>query len=217
VVARAVAPAQGAPGDWTAPSSNPAADPLVAYGPAPAPLVDPRRFTEAHWQGIEVIPKTARLAQMLGLPPDAQGVVIDDVTLPADLQGFQAGDLVVSVGQVPTPDLVSFIQASDRVRDRRRAEVEVIRGGQAYALVLSSLLTRLGNANGETPPMIPPGARMPHEYLGACTNCHRIGTTGTLPVDQGDAMTKTAPAIRSGSRCPHRDRGACSSCHDIVP
>lgn len=191
--------------------------PLSVWGAPPAPLVDPRRFAEAHWQGLEVIPKTPALARSLGIPASAEGVIVDDVTLPADLQGFQAGDLVTAVGQVPTPDLMSFVEAADRVRDRRRAEVEILRKKAPQVLVLTALLKRLGTANGETPSMIVPSARMPHSYRGACTSCHRIGTTAQLAQDQGDTLTKTAPPIRANASPPHRDRGPCSTCHQVLP
>jgi hypothetical protein len=192
------------------------ADRLAAWGPPPAPQVDPRRFTEAHWQGLEVIPKTPTLARALKLPVDAAGVIVDDATLPADLQGFQAGDLIMRVGSLPTPDLMSFIRASDEVRDQRQAEVIVLRGGQPRNLVLNALMQRLGTANGETPPMIQPGSAPPHRYEGPCINCHRIGTGGQLAIDQGDVAFKTAPPIRAGTACPHRDRGTCSSCHQLL-
>jgi hypothetical protein len=194
--------------------ANGPADP---FGAPPAPLLDPRRFTEAHWQGLETVPKTAALAKALGIPSEVRGVIVDDVTLPADLQGFQAGDVVVSVAQVPTPDLMTFIEATERVRDRRRAEVELWRTGEFNVLVLTALLTRLGTANGETPSMIPPGSRMPHRYRGPCTNCHRIGTTGQLAVDPGDLTATTAPTIRLGATRPHRDFGPCTACHRIQP
>jgi hypothetical protein len=217
--------------DWASTPSTPPVDSLTSYqraaaerlaaelaawGPPAAPQIDPRRFTEAHWQGLEVIPKTPLVAQALNLPP-TPGVIVDDVTLPADLQGFMAGDLVIAVNHVPTPDLASFIAATEVVRDQPRAHVQLIRDGQAQTLVLSALRTRVGTANGETPSMIPPGARMPHPYRGPCTNCHRIGTTGTLAVDQGDLITTAAPTIRVGDRRPHRDRGPCNACHRILP
>jgi len=133
------------------------------------------------------------------------------------MEGFWAGDLITSVGQVPTPTLESFIEAADRVRDRRRAEVQILRKNKPHGLVLTALRERLGTANGETAPMIKPGSRPPHGYKGACTNCHRIGTTGELAVDQGDLLTRAAPPIRAGQTPPHRDRGTCTACHTIVP
>ncbi len=37
-------------------------DPLAGWGPPPVPSMDPRRFSEAHWQGLEFIPKTPALS-----------------------------------------------------------------------------------------------------------------------------------------------------------
>lgn len=182
--------------------------------PGPAKLLP---FQEAHWQGIEAVPLTDGLRRLLNILPDAKGVIIDDVTMPADLQGFMAGDLITAVGQVPTPDLESFLRAADRVRDRRRAEIQFLRKNKTHTLILTALQKRLGTANGETAPMIKPGARAPHAYKGACTNCHNIGTTGQLAMDNGDLLTRTALPIRAGQTPPHRDRGACTACHTIVP
>jgi hypothetical protein len=214
----AAATAQWPPTGQAAPSKPPdnAGDRLAAWGPAPAPQIDPRRFTEAHWQGLEVIPKTPTLARALKIPANSAGVVLDDATLPADLQGFQAGDLIMRVGAVETPDLLSFIRATEQLRDLKQADVVVLRAGVFRSLVLAALLDRLGTANGETPPMIQPGSAPPHRYEGPCLNCHRIGTGGQLAIDQGDLAFKTAPPIRAGSACPHRDRGTCTSCHQLL-
>jgi hypothetical protein len=206
-----------APAAPDGPAGAAAATDLVGWGPPPAPSVDPRRFTEAHWQGIEVIPNTPGVARALKIPEGAQGVIIDDVTLPADLQGFVAGDLVTHVNGVPTPDLTSFVGATDLVREWPHVRVDLLRNGEAGALWLVALKERLGTANGETASMIPPGARMPHPYRGPCTNCHRIGTTGTLAIDQGDMAVSAAPAIRADAVRPHRDRGPCRACHQILP
>jgi hypothetical protein len=173
-------------------------------------------FQEAHWQGLEVIPLTPSLGRILKVPSDAKGVIVDDVTGPADMEGFLAGDLITSVGQVATATLESFLEAADRVRDRRRTEVRLLRKGKLHSLVLTGIQERLGTANGETAPMIKPGSRSPHGYLGACTNCHHIGTTGQLAVDQGDLLTRAAPPIRAGQAPPHRSRGECTACHTII-
>ena len=173
---------------------------------------------EAHWQGVEVIPCSPALAKALGISPTAKGVIADDVTLAADAAGMMGGDVVLAVGQVPTPNLESFIQATDRVRERSRAEVLVQRRGQDEpVLLVVTVEGRLGTAQGEAAPMIPGGSVPPHRYQGPCTNCHRIGTTGQLPIDQGDLLTKRAPVIRAGWPPPHQERGACASCHEILP
>ncbi len=199
------------------PGGPPAASEALpgGWGSAALPELDPRPFSEAHWQGLEMIPKTATLAEALGLPADAKGVIVDDVGLPADLQGFRAGDLVTAIGGVPTPDLLSVVRAADRVREQREIELEIVRKGATERLVLRALFEHLGTANGETPTMIPPGARSPHPYQGACTKCHRIGSTGSLATDQGDTPVGSPPPIRAGSTPPHRDRGPCAACHQI--
>ena len=190
---------------------------LAAWGPPPAPDRDPRRFAEAHWQGLELIPKTPAVANAMNLPLELEGVILDDVSLPADLQGFRAGDVITRVGDVATPHLTAFVQATDRVREQPSIWLGVYRAGETLNLSLSALFGRLGTANGETPPMIPAGALSPHAYQGPCTNCHKVGTTGSLAVDQGDRTTKSAPAIRASSPPPHRDRGPCTTCHQILP
>jgi hypothetical protein len=206
----------GAPNSSRAPEGP--RPPIVEdLGPAPAAALDPRPFAEAHWQGLEAIPKTTMIAAALKLPADIQGVILDDVTLPADLEGFRAGDLVIAVDGVPTPNLVSFIRASDRVRNQKRVPVDFVRAGAPHRLDLVALLERLGTANGETPPMIPPGARRPHRYMGPCLNCHRIGTTGNLAADQGDNLKNAPGPVRVTDKPLHRDRGACAACHPILP
>ena len=201
----------------SAAAADPRNQPLESLGPAPAPSLDPRPFAEAHWQGMEAIPKTPTVAKMLKVPPNVEGVILDDVTLPADLQGFQAGDVVTAVDGVSTPDLLSFIRATDRIRDSKRVTVDLVRAGAPRQMDITALFKRLGTANGETPPMIPPGAQRPHVYMGPCVNCHRIGTTGNLAVDQGDNPKNKPGPVRADGPVPHRDRGPCAACHAIIP
>jgi hypothetical protein len=179
-----------------------------------APNLPP--FQEAHWQGVELIPLTPALAKLVKVPSTVKGVIADDVTLPADVQGFQAGDVFMAVGGIPTPDLESFISASEQVRDLSSVEVQIWRKGTSQTMVLAALKLRLGTANGETAPMIKPGSRPPHGYNGPCTQCHRIGSTGQLPVDQGDLLSRKAPPILLGQTPPHRNRGECTACHKII-
>ncbi len=188
------------PWDWTA----------SATGGSPA---DPLPFMEGHWQGLEVIPLWPNLRRALAIPPAATGVVVDEITQPADGQGFIAGDLVMVVGRLPTPTVADFLAAADAVRDGGSVDIIVLRQGEVRSLTLSA--PRLGSAAGETAPMIPPGAPRPHGYQGPCTNCHRIGTIGSIPVDPGDLFPLTAPPILAGQRATHRDYGPCRTCHTI--
>lgn len=196
----------------------------LAAGPpaatAAAPTARPLKmmpFQEAHWQGLELISYTPAMSRLLKLPRDARGVVVDEATMPADMQGFLAGDMVTAVEGVPTPSLEAFVDAAHTVRQRRRVKIDLLRkGGTRHTLVLAALTGDLGTANGETAPMIPAGSRPPHGYLGPCTSCHHIGNTGVGAVDLGDPLTKQAPAIRAGQTRPHRDRGQCTACHTIL-
>jgi hypothetical protein len=193
----------------------PAFTPPVPLRSAPRFRMIP--FVEAHWQGLEMIDLTPALARALGIDPNLKGIIADDVTPPADACGFLGADIVTAIDGVPTPTLDSFIAASARVHDQRKVTLTVIRKGQTFPLTLWALQQQLGNANGETAPMIPSGSVSPHAYQGACTGCHRIGTKGQLPVDQGDLLAKKAPTIQAGRMAPHRDRGNCVTCHQIIP
>ena len=135
--------------------------------------------------------------------------------MPADVEGFSAGDLLTAIEGVPTPDLDTFAAVAYHTRDRQRVDIQLTRGNRQLSLPLSALQGVLGTANGETAPMIPPGQLPPHGYLGPCTTCHHIGSSGNLAVDLGDALTKGAPPIRAGQQPPHRRRGACPACHVI--
>ena len=148
-------------------------------------------FQEAHWQGLELVPLSAGLKRALKLLSDSQGVIIDDVTFPADMAGFVAGDLITSVGQVPTRTLESFIDAADRVRDRRRAEIQFVRKDKTHSLVLTALELRLGTANGETAPMIKPGSRAP------------TATRAPAPTVTASAPRANSPSTR-GTFSPER-------------
>jgi hypothetical protein len=187
--------------------------PAAPGGSAPTLAMLP--FQEAHWQGLELIIFTPALARVLKLPAEARGVLVDEVTMPADVEGFRAGDLITAIDGLSTPDLDTFVEVAYTVRDRTKVDLQVLREGQRLNVTLAALRRELGTANGETAPMIPTGSRPPHNYLGACTSCHRIGGAGEAAVDLGDTLTKKAPPIQAGQQRPHRDRGACSACHVI--
>jgi ferredoxin len=197
------------------PAALPAAGPLPAAQAGPIPDLNMLPFQEAHWQGLEMITLTTGMARILKIPSSSKGVVIDEATMPADMNGFLAGDLITAVDHLPTPDLESFVQAAEKFRHRKQIQIHMLRKGKPVSLTLTALTGRLGNANGETAPMIRAGSRPPHGYLGPCTNCHHIGANRNLAVDVGDTLAKSAPAIRASQPSPHRNRGKCSSCHTI--
>jgi hypothetical protein len=164
----------------------------------PGPMAPPDRpLAEVHWQGIEVIPLTPRLARELSAAGGGSaipaGVVVDQVTSPADVQGFAGGDIITRIAGVGTPDLPTFLAATDRVRDQTGAVVDLDRQGRPLTMVLSA--ARLGTANGETPPAIPPDAKPPHgcarahaallhmDTLGPCSRCHLIRQGPQPPTD----------------------------------
>ena len=182
-----------------------------------APKASALPFQEVHWQGLELVALAKANARLIKAPRRAKGVVVDEVTAPADMQGFVAGDLVVAVGGLPTPDLDAFINVARKARNRRTVQIRLLRKGEKKSRILTALRGVLGDANGETAPMIPATSRMPHAYIGPCTTCHRIGRLGSLPTDRGDPAPASTnpPTIRSGQRRPHRDRGKCSACHLI--
>ncbi len=182
--------------------------PAVAPTPAsPGAVADSRPLHEVHWQGIEAIPLTPKLRRELGrvgggsAVPD--GVVIDQVAAPADTQGFAGGDVIVSVAGVATPDLPALLAAADGVREQPTAVVELNRQGQPMTGVLSA--PRLGTANGETPPAIPPDAIPPHgcanahaallhlDTLGPCQQCHLIRGGNQPPTDLVQLIPEPSP------------------------
>lgn len=185
---------------------------------APGKKITMLPFQEVHWQGIEMISTVRALKRRLDIPVDARGVVIDEVTPPADQQGFWAGDLITAINGRPTPTLEAAVTAARTVHDKGQVTVSVLRKGKPRKLQLYAVKGILGTANGESAPMIRSGARPPHGWRGPCTNCHRIGKGPKLPlpVDLGDLLVRKAPPIRVGQKMPHRNRGVCSACHKII-
>ncbi len=130
-------------------------------------------------------------------------MIIDQVTAPADTQGFAGGDLVVSVGGRPTPNLESFVVAADAMRDRADVTMQIVRADGSTSLRL--MAGRLGTANGEFAPMIPPDAPIPHgnaaghartmhlAALPACKTCHPIRPAGTGPMLDLNAVLLNPP------------------------
>lgn len=176
-----------------------------------------KEFIESHWLGLEGIPLTPELATEYLIPAGETGVLVDEVTLEAAESGILAGDMVQAINGVATPDLRAFFVATQKVRDERRATVDVSRRGKKLSFTMEAQNTNvLGFSQMEAAQPIQPGAISPHRARGkVCTSCHVIMETGgQLPTDAGDILP-TPPPISRGAVAPHRDRGPCVSCHVI--
>ena len=191
-------------------------------GTLPSPLEQNaagKKFIEGHWLGLEVIPLTAELATEYQIPNGETGVLVDEVTLESAESGILAGDMVRSISGFPTPDLRAFFQATqrDRVREAKKARVEVSRRGSKMTFVMTARnANKLGFAQMEAAQPIQPSALRPHRYMGACTKCHIfMQTGGQLPTDAGDILPNPPP-ITANAKAPHRKRGQCANCHAIM-
>jgi hypothetical protein len=174
---------------------------------------------EGHWIGLEVVALTPALAAANNISPDVKGVLVDEVTLLAAASGIMAGDVIVSINGVKTPDLVLFQTSTKGVANSREAAVSIIRGGAPVTVEVEGPDV-LGMAQMEAAQMILATAVSPHAYYGPCDKCHTIAktpvNTGQLAKDAGDVLTVVAPPIKWGATPPHRDRGRCTNCHKIL-
>ncbi|MBF0531965.1 MAG: magnetochrome domain-containing protein [Candidatus Omnitrophica bacterium] len=195
--------------------------------PAPAPLntqlptpkqqgAAKKDLIEGHWLGMELIPLTPELATEYKVPPDTKGLLVDEICLESAESGILAGDMVVGVDGVATPDLVAFTEATRRVKNRDSAKITVSRRGRILDFKISSERT-LGFSQNEAAQPIAPGAISPHRSRNKpCTSCHIIMVTGgQLPTDAGDILPNPPP-ITKGAVAPHEYRGKCKNCHVIL-
>ncbi|MBF0521966.1 MAG: PDZ domain-containing protein [Candidatus Omnitrophica bacterium] len=175
-----------------------------------------KELIEGHWLGMELIPLTPELAKEYQVPADTKGLLVDEISLESAESGVLAGDLVVAVERISTPDLVAFTEATRRVKNRFNAKVLVSRRGKIMEFTFSSTRT-LGFSQNEAAQPITPGALSPHRSRNKpCTTCHIIMLTGgQLPTDAGDILP-TAPPIIKGAVAPHEYRGTCKNCHFIL-
>lgn len=175
-----------------------------------------KELIEGHWLGMELIPLTPELAKEYKVPLEIKGLLVDEISLESAESGILAGDLVVAVGGVATPDLRAFTEATRRVKNRNKAKVLVSRRGQLLEFTFSSEMT-LGFSQNEAAQPITPGALSPHRRRARpCTSCHIIMVTGgQLPTDAGDILPN-APPITKGAISPHQYRGKCNNCHIIL-
>jgi membrane-associated protease RseP (regulator of RpoE activity) len=186
----------------------------------PQPIAVPDKILqEGHWIGLEVIPLTPAIAKANSLPPEVEGVLIDEVTLLSAEAGLLAGDVIVAVNGKKVSDLKSFQMATKDVAQSNRASVSVYRGGKNKDIMVFST-EFLGVAQMEAAPMILATDKSPHGRYGPCDKCHTISktplNTGQLAKDQGDVLTRVAPNIRRGTPAPHRKRGTCTLCHVVL-
>ncbi len=195
--------------------------PLASTDILPSPLQQNaagKKFIEGHWLGLEVIPLTAELATEYQIPNGETGVLVDEVTLEAAESGILAGDMVQSIGGLPTPDLETFFTVTQRERvwEAKRAQVGISRRGSRMTFTMTSRNSNmLGFAQMEAAQPIRPGALRPHRYMGPCTNCHIfMKTGGQLATDAGDILPNPPP-ITKNAKAPHRLRGNCVTCHTI--
>lgn len=194
-------------------SSNNANQPAARPGMYGGINNQSKKIVEAHWQGMEIVPLTWELAAKLGIPLNEKGVLIDEVTLAAADSGLMAKDIIKSVNGVKVTNLGEFYTTTKRLKNQRRASIEIKRGNNNMTVDLI-VLDELGFAQLESAPMVLAGSIPPHRYRGACTDCHAIGATGQLNPDP-DAVTLTPPPISKQTKNPHRYRGKCKDCHVV--
>lgn len=174
-------------------------------------------LSEGHWLGMELIPLIPQLAQMYNVPAGTSGVLVDEIALVAAESGILAGDVVLAVEGVATPDLLAFTEATRSVKDRKQAGVLASRRGQLLTFTMASDRS-LGFSQSEAASPIMPGAISPHRARSQpCTACHLImATGGQLATDAGDILPNPPP-IRKGTLNPHiPDRGKCNMCHVLL-
>ncbi|MBF0618639.1 MAG: PDZ domain-containing protein [Candidatus Omnitrophica bacterium] len=175
-----------------------------------------KELIEGHWLGLEVIPITPELATEFKLAPDAKGILVDEISLESAESGILAGDVVLAVERISTPDILAFTEATRRVKNEHKAKVLVSRRGQLFEFTITSLRT-LGFSQNEAAQPITPGALPPHRNRNKpCTTCHIIMVTGgQLPTDAGDILPNPPP-ITKAAVAPHEFRGKCKTCHIIL-
>lgn len=177
-----------------------------------------KELVEGHWLGMELIPLTPELAAEYKVPPGMEGLLVDEISLESAESGILAGDMVVGVQGFATPDLLAFTEATRRVKNRKKATLQVSRRGKSMEFTFTALRT-LGFSQNEAAQPITPGALAPHRKRQngkPCTACHIIMITGgQLPTDAGDILPNPPP-ITKGAVAPHEYRGKCNNCHVIL-
>jgi len=95
-------------------------------GPTTVPMVAPPDVTvEAAWIGMGATELTPKDVTALGLPQGTRGILVSDVEGRAMGAGFQSGDVILAVNNVPTPDMEAFVAAAS---GQAGAVAEILRG-----------------------------------------------------------------------------------------
>ncbi|WP_173080283.1 PDZ domain-containing protein [Fundidesulfovibrio magnetotacticus] len=96
--------------------------------PAVVPMVAPPDITiEATWIGMGTAELTGKDVSALGLPPGTKGILVTDVEGRAMAAGFQSGDVILAVNNVPTPTMDAFVGAASQ---QAGAVAEILRAGK---------------------------------------------------------------------------------------
>ncbi|MBF0396299.1 MAG: PDZ domain-containing protein [Desulfobacterales bacterium] len=83
---------------------------------------------EGTWIGMDVTELLPEDASAFGLPPSTKGVLVNDVeSPPATMIGFQTGDVIIAINNIPTPDMKGFVKATE---NQSSAVVDVLRGNR---------------------------------------------------------------------------------------
>jgi hypothetical protein len=175
-----------------------------------------KKLVESHWLGLELISLIPELAKEYNVPFDTKGVLVDEISLEGAESGILAGDMILAIDGISTPDLLTFTEATRRVKNKNRAEVLVSRRGRLLKFTVSTGRS-LGFSQNEAAQPIFPGAISPHRNRNKpCTTCHIIMRTGgQLPTDAGDILPNPPP-ITKNAAAPHEYRGACRNCHVVL-
>ncbi len=170
-----------------------AATPVVAMRPVVAPntmtlqvrapqtmtprMTTPARAaTEGEWLGMEVSPITPLTARQYGIAGGTQGLVVAEAEAQAAMAGFKAGDVIVSINGMPTPQMTAFFQATNN-GTMTQGVVEFVRQGQRQVVNLAQTTNPALAGAPNTPTYVPPA-----------------GTTAAMPVVRGNfSMSPNTP------------------------
>ena len=149
---------------------------------------------------MEVSPITPLTAQQYGIPGGTQGLVVAEAEVPAAAVGIEAGDVIVAVDGIPTPQMTAFFQATKN-GIATEGVVDFIRKGQSMRVNLSSTAVAPAAGTPNTLATIPPitmaPATMPPNNVAPAAFRLPQGNfapaqtnTGTWPAQQGTGMAR---------------------------